>query len=126
MRAVFMHIDILNLFGVYVTADMRPALENENLFPLFDRLVSEYRSEQTAARDYIIVLFHTVLSFQKYITVLFYHFSPDITSSIILTVIYERRSDAENVFHEGSGAYLRTVEFFAVLERNLRAVLCKR
>ena len=102
MRAVFMHIDILNLFGVYVTADMRPALENENLFPLFDRLVSEYRSEQTAARDYIIVLFHTVLSFQKYITVLFYHFSPDITSGIILTGIYEGGVTRKMFFMRGA------------------------
>ena len=89
MRAVFMHVNTLNLFGVYISAYMHAAFKHEYLFAFFYRLVSEYRSEQTAARNYIIVFFHTVLSFQKCITVLFYHFSPDITSGIILTGISE-------------------------------------
>ena len=109
-----MHVNTLNLFGVYISAYMPAAFKHEYLFAFFYRLVSEYRSEQTAARDYIIVFFHTVLSFQKCITVLFYHFSPDITSGIILTGIYEGGVTRKMFFSKGSGAYLRAVEFLAV------------
>ena len=89
MRAVFMHVNTLNLFSIYISAYMPAAFKHKNLFSFFNRFVSENRAEQAAAGNYIIVFFHTVLSFQKCITVLFYHFSPDITSGIILTGIYE-------------------------------------